>query len=46
LSLFQNSVSFEKGSGKTVQKASFSIKFKVDFPKTEVLENPLLIINT
>jgi hypothetical protein len=33
-------VSFGKGSGKTVQKDSFSIKSKVDFPKTEVLENP------
>jgi hypothetical protein len=43
LSLFQNSVSFGKGSGKTVQKASFSVKSKVDFPKTEVLENPQLI---
>jgi len=42
MSLFQNSVSFEKGSGKTVQKASFSFKSKVDFPKTEVLENPLM----
>jgi hypothetical protein len=42
LSLFQNSVSFGKGSGKTVQKASFSSKSKVDFPKTEVLENPQL----
>jgi len=40
MSLFQNSVSFEKGSGKTVLKASFSFKSNVDFPKTEVLENP------
>jgi hypothetical protein len=40
VSLFQNSVSFGKGSGKTVQKDSFSVKSKVDFPKTEVLENP------
>jgi len=39
-SLFQNSVSFGKGSGKTVQKDSFSVKSKVNFPKTEVLENP------
>jgi len=38
--LFQNSVSFGKGTGKTVQEDSFSIKTKVDFPKTEVLENP------
>jgi len=43
VSLFQNSVSFEKGSGKTVLKASFSFKSKVDFPKTEVLENPQVI---
>jgi flavin-dependent dehydrogenase len=43
--LFQNSVSFEKVSGKTVQKPSFSIKSKVDFPKTEVLENPKGIKN-
>ena len=42
LSLFQNSVSFEKGFRKTVQMASFSVKSKVDFPKTEVLENPLI----
>jgi hypothetical protein len=40
LSLFQNSVSFGKGFGKTVQKANFSTKSRVDFPKTEVLENP------
>jgi len=40
MSLFQNSVSFEKGFRKTVQKTSFSFKSKVDFPKTEVLENP------
>jgi len=43
LSLFQNSASFEKGSGKTVQEASFSFNYKVDFPKTEVLENPNLL---
>jgi hypothetical protein len=42
MSLFQNSVSFEKGFGKTVQKNSFSFKSKVDFPKIEVLENPLM----
>ena len=42
MSLFQNSVSFGKGFGKTVQKAGFSVKSKVDFPKTEVLENPNL----
>jgi len=45
MSLFQNSVSFEKGYGKTVQKASFSFKSKVDFPKTEVLENPHITKN-
>jgi hypothetical protein len=39
-SLFQNSVSFGKGSRKTGLKAGFSYKSKVDFPKTEVLENP------
>ena len=42
LSLFLNLVSLRIGFGKTVQKASFSIKSKVDFPKTEVLENPQL----
>jgi dihydroorotase len=42
LSLFQNSVSFGKGFGKTVQKAGFSVKSEVDFPKAEVLENPQL----
>ena len=40
MSLFQNSVGFVKGFRKTVQVASFSVKLKVDFPKTEVLENP------
>jgi len=40
LSLSQNFVSFEKGSRKTGFKAGFSSKSKVDFPKTEVLENP------
>ena len=39
MSHFQNSVSFKNGFRKTVQKASFSDKSKVDFPKTEVLEN-------
>jgi plasmid stabilization system protein ParE len=39
----QNSVSFGNGFGKTVHKASFSIKSKVDFPKAEVLENPQII---
>jgi len=43
LSLFLNLVSLRIGFGKTVQKASFSIKSKVDFPKTEVLENPQVI---
>jgi len=40
MSRFQNSASFGKGFRKTVQIASFSVKSKVDFPKTEVLENP------
>ena len=40
ISHFQNSVSFENGFRKTVQRDSFSVKSKVDFPKTEVLENP------
>jgi hypothetical protein len=44
MNLFQNSVSFEKGFGKTVQKASFSVKSKVDFPKAEVLENFQIIV--
>jgi hypothetical protein len=43
LSLFQNSVSFEKGFRKIGFKADFSSKSKVDFPKTEVLENPQFI---
>jgi NAD-dependent SIR2 family protein deacetylase len=37
---FQNSVSFGNGFGQTAQKDSLSIKSKVDFPKTEALENP------
>jgi hypothetical protein len=41
MSLFQNLISFGKSYGKTVQKASFSVKSKVDFPETEALENPL-----
>jgi len=41
-SLFQNLVSFGKGFRKTVQKAGFSAKSKVAFPKTEVLEKPLI----
>jgi len=45
LSLFQNSVSFEKGSGKIVFKADFSNKSKEAFPKTEVLEKPKLSLN-
>jgi hypothetical protein len=44
MSHIQNSVSFGYGFGKTVQEASFSIKSKVDFPKAEVLENPLIIV--
>jgi len=43
LSLFQNSVSFEKALEKLFKRTIFPIKFKVDFPKTEVLENPQLI---
>jgi predicted nucleic acid-binding protein len=42
LHLFQNAGSFGNGSRKTVQEDSFSVKSKVDFPKTEVLENPQL----
>ena len=45
LSLFQNSVSFEKGFRKTFLKAGFSAKSKVAFPKTEVLEKPHLTEN-
>jgi len=45
-SLFQNSVSFGRGFRKTVHKDSFSVKSKVDFPKTEVLENPQLTNQT
>jgi hypothetical protein len=44
-SLFQNSVSFEKGFRKTGIEAGFSSKSKVDFPKTEVLENLLSVDN-
>jgi len=43
LSHFQNSVSFENGFRKTALSDSFSFKSKVDFPKTEVLENPQLL---
>jgi len=48
-SLFQNSVSFGKGFGKSVLKGAFSFKFKVAFPKTrtcgsKVLEKPQKII--
>jgi len=42
MSHFQNSVSFENGFGKTGQKPSFSFKSKDAFPKTEVLEKPLI----
>ena len=42
MSFFQNSVSFEKSSGKIVFKADFSNKSKEAFPKAEVLEKPLL----
>jgi TRAP-type C4-dicarboxylate transport system substrate-binding protein len=41
-SLLQNSVSFVKGSGKSGLRSAFSHKSKVDFPKTEVLGNPLV----
>jgi hypothetical protein len=44
MSHFQNSVSFGNGFRKTVQKASFSIKSRVAFPKTEFLEKPQIII--
>ena len=40
MSLFQNSVSFEKGFRRTGFKAGFSAKTKVAFPKTGVLEKP------
>jgi len=43
LSLFQNSVSFEKALEKLFKRTIFPVKFKVDFPKTEVLENLHLI---
>ena len=39
LSHFQNSVSFGNGFRKTGFEAGFSSKSRVDFPKTEVLEN-------
>jgi hypothetical protein len=35
-------VSFGEGFRKTSLKAGFSFKPKVDFPKTEVLENTLI----
>jgi hypothetical protein len=41
VSLFQNSVSFGKGFGKSGKKPAFSSKSKVAFPKTEVLGKPL-----
>jgi phosphoribosylformylglycinamidine synthase len=44
MSLFQNSVSFGKGFRKTDLKAGFSVKSKVAFPRTEVLEKPHIII--
>ena len=44
MSHFQNSVSFENGFGKTVQKAGFSTS-KVAFSKTEVLKKPLMNFN-
>jgi len=44
VSLFQNSVSFGKGFGKTVLKDCFSFKSKVAFPKAEVLEKPQVFI--
>ncbi|MCL2138433.1 MAG: DUF1848 domain-containing protein [Treponema sp.] len=43
LCLFQNSVSFVTGSGKSGLKPVFSYKSKVAVPKTEVLEQPRLI---
>jgi len=43
MSHFQNSVSFENGLRKTALPDSFSLKSKVDFPKTEVLENPQVL---
>jgi tetratricopeptide (TPR) repeat protein len=42
LSFSQNSVSFGKSFRKSDLKSAFSLKFKVAFPKTEVLGKPLL----
>ena len=42
MSHFQNSVSFGNGFGKTSLTTGFSTKSKVAFPKTEVLEKPLI----
>jgi hypothetical protein len=42
MSLFQNSVSFEKGFRKTGILAGFLCKSKVAFSKTEVLKKPQL----
>jgi hypothetical protein len=44
LSLFQNSVSFEQALGKIGLKPAFSLKSKEAVPKTEVLEQPQLLI--
>jgi hypothetical protein len=43
MSLFQNPVSFGQALGKTGQEPGFSIKSKEAVPKTEVLEQPLII---
>jgi hypothetical protein len=42
----QNSVSFGIGFGKSGQSPLFLYKFRVIFPKTEVLGRPLMIIST
>ena len=44
MSHFQNSVSFGNGFLKTILIADFSVKPKVAFPKTEVLEKPQFFI--
>jgi hypothetical protein len=43
LSFSQNPVGFGKSLGKSGLKPAFSDKFRVVFPKTEVLGKPLFI---
>jgi hypothetical protein len=45
LILSQNPVSLGKGYGESGPKPAFSAKFKVAFPKTEVLGKPLFSEN-